>query len=128
MRFMYIFIAFFYSNRAIACFIQPEGLAQQHEATFLQMLALSAVFCALALIMRFLSGSKRLWVPMLWFLGVGYVPVTMYILVMEGIAGSGGVCGRVMLLDIGQTLTISFAFILAYEIYRYCKIKYYNTV
>ncbi len=126
MKIALVFLVLIYSSGATACFVQPEGLAEQHESTFLSMLGLSAVLCILILCVRVLSDKKRLWVPIICLLFAGYIPMSMYILFMEGIAGPGGACGRPILIDIGQVLLVSLSIILGYETFNCWRSKRSN--
>lgn len=121
-----VFLVLIYSSGAAACFVQPEGLVEQHESTFLSMLGLSAVLFIFILCVRVFSDKKRLWVPIICLLFAGYIPMSMYILFMDGIAGPSGACGIPILIDIGQVLLVNLSIILGYEIFNCWRIKCNN--
>ncbi|MEX2964294.1 hypothetical protein [Microbulbifer sp. TYP-18] len=126
MRVVHLVLTAAIPANAYACFIQPEGLAEQHVSEFFLLLGSSATILALTLSIRYLTNKKRLWVPIISALVLGYIPVCMYILFMAGVAGPGGACGRPELLQAGQTLLVSFVAILVYEIFKYWRAKQAN--
>jgi len=99
-----------------ACFVPPEGLSDEHKLTFAGNFAVGFLLFSSALLFRFFSKKSRLWVPALLGVSLGYIPVLMYVLFMEGIAGPGGACGRPELLEMGSVIMVSFSFLALYEL------------
>lgn len=109
-----LFLALF-ASASFACFAPPEGLSDSHELIFAERVGVSFVLFISALTFRFLSQKTRLWVPALLGLSFGYVPVVMYVLFMEGIAGPGGACGRPELLEMANVILIGTTVLALYE-------------
>ncbi len=61
--------------------------------------------------------------PFLWGVVFSYIPISMYIMFMEGIAGGGGTCGRTELLEIGNVIIIGFLVIALYEVINLIMVK-----
>lgn len=112
--FVAIFLTFFL-QRALRVFY-PLWAYQMNISLFSQkMLALAFLLFLLALTLRYHSQKSRLWVPTLFGFSMGYLPVLMYALSMEGTIGGGGVCGRPELLEIGNVIITCFTILAFYE-------------
>lgn len=95
------------------------GLSSEHKLIFARDVGIGVALFLSALTVRYYSQKSRLWVPFLVGLSIGYIPAFMYILFMEGIAGSGGACGRPELLEMGNVILFSFSSLVFYEVFRW---------
>lgn len=123
MKFVFIFFVSVFSANAFGCFLQPEGLAETHESIFAQKVGLGLLVFLIALICRFFANKSKLWIPSLFGISFGYLPITMYVMFMEGFIGGGGACGRNELLEIGDVTLIGFSVIALYEVINLVKVK-----
>lgn len=98
-----LFLILFTTN-CLACFVPPEGLSDEHKLVFARNVGAGIVLFLIALFFRYLSQKSRLWVPAVTGLFKGYIPVSIYVLFVEGIAGPGGACGRPELLEMGNVI------------------------
>lgn len=123
MKIIFTFFTFIFSSSAYACFAPPEGLSESHQTTFFIFAGVSALLFIASLVIRFCSNKKRMWVPIVSGSLLGYVPLLMYVLFMEGITGPGGLCGRPELLEMGNVLIVGFTIVFTYEAFYYWRAK-----
>ncbi|WP_394132969.1 hypothetical protein [Shewanella maritima] len=126
MKIIFIFLAVLFSSNAIGCFVQPEGLGESHELIFSQKVGIGFLLFLLALVFRFFAQKSRLWVPTLFGISFGYLPILQYVLYWEGIAGPGGMCGRPELLEMGNVILVGFSVIALYELIYFVRIRRTN--
>ena len=116
----------FLSFNSYACFAQPEGLYEEHLATFFSYLGLGIFVVIASISLRIYINRERFWVPVIALLSLGYYPFYMFQLSKFGQGDYGGSCGIPGQIEAAKILLIGASLILLYEALVFLVIKYQN--
>jgi hypothetical protein len=124
MKFSVLVLLTLLSLNVSACFVQPEGLYDEHLTLFFRYLGLAAFASILSIASRVYINRNRFWVPILALVSFGYYPFYMLQLSRFGYDDYGGSCGIPGQIEAAKILLIGTSLILLYEILVFLFTKY----
>jgi hypothetical protein len=121
LKIIIVLICLITSFNSVACFVQPEGLTEQHETQLIDYLIFAGVLMTAALFIRASYNIQKIWVPILLLVIFGYFPMYLYMLEIAGVSPYSGSCGAPGFVYIGKVLAIGMACIFALEVVLFFK-------
>ena len=116
------------SISAKACFVQPEGLVEEHYRQFYLLGSLGIIMLALAVMVRFYSDRSRVWVPILTIATFGYLPMFIFLNSAYGFVGVGGLCGVPEAVIAGKIILAGGIALFSYELIYLKRLRNENKI
>jgi hypothetical protein len=119
MKFLFILLLCLVSANSYGCFVQPEGLTEQHILESKTFFWMAIILFVVSVTFRCISNFRRIWVPLLFVTSFTYWPAYIWHW-GQAYSGSCGIPETVLALKI---LASGMGALLVYEVFIFFKMR-----